>query len=645
MKLKVLFGVAGVIAAICFLLPQLGPATTEAVPDAPTTAASVTVAEASRRDAADAATAPQTRTEVPVPPGLVLGGQLVGLHPEVSWTAPIVLRATSRVADAEHEHEAKIAVAADGTFDMVLPAWSRQGTLDLRLEARDPFYLPVDARFGSEVRTREQPISVNVEPTSVVVGKVVDPHGAGVPAARVGAFLPASDRFRGEVFMRCSTNTDANGTYRLQVPMATAVLLLALPMHEASLSGNRLITEDGAITDDNVHRDDLLPSSVRVVTRWGQVTEAPELRLVDPAYVTGSVTTGDGAPLAGVEVIWIHDTADGPALFDRQLGNLMIWSDGTTGRIARARADANGRFRLPATPGKSGACYPLDAQRRREPSVEMQTATPPAELGFRLEGAVALVRVLSGGLPLPGIRVVTDSIADRLTPYDRKRQTDANGEVRFLRSKVASQRFLVERPGDVAREVEIPADASEAKPFVIELPRLPSAPVQLEFDAASRVRQVELTWSRRDAKVLPLQLSRFRNDGEGPFRLDVPEGRYELIVRAPERGERRDTFLLETRYEVEVPMSGRDLKVPIAHGGRIRIVCTDGDGSYAGGLVSITGSAGRFTWVNSWQEPRDSQNVPAGTYELRFDRREQRLHQSTVEVRACEVTEVRVRLP
>jgi len=145
-----------------------------------------------------------------------------------------------------------------------------------------------------------------------------------------------------------------------------------------------------------------------------------------------------------------------------------------------------------------------------------------------------------------------------------------------------------------------------------------------------------------------LRQSQFRNDGDGPFRLEVPPGRYQLVVTAPSRAERRDTFLLETKHDVEVPLQGRDLTLPIVHGGRILTTITDRDGRCAGGSVTISGSAGKFTWSADRREPKDSPNLPAGTYELRFVHMQQRgntVHQSTVEVRPCEVTDVRIRLP
>ncbi|HEX5051819.1 MAG TPA: sigma-70 family RNA polymerase sigma factor [Planctomycetota bacterium] len=649
MKVQVLLGGAVLVSALWLLLPLRTPPAPAVAGGAGDAAPAVATAVA-RGDAAPAHAMPVTRDAVPLPDVMAnteLQGRLVGLHPDVPWTAPLALRARS--SDVQHEHEVELPVTADGMFAATLPAWfARDESVELQLRARDAFYLPVDARFG--LRALAQPIVVPVEPTGVVTGRVVDPRGIGVPAARVAAFLQPAESSRAapaaaEVHMRCSTNTDAGGNYRLQVPLAAPLLLLAVPMHEASSGGRRMIGEGGAIADDDTHRDDLLPANQRVTTRWGRVAEVPELQLHEPAYVTGSVTTGEGAPLVGVEMIWIHDTADGPALYDVSLGNLMTWTDGSTGRIALTKTDANGRFRLPATPGKQGVCYPRDGQGRMEPFVAMVRATPPAESTFDLEGGIAVVRVLCGGMPVPGVKVLTDSIGDRLTPFERRRETDASGEVRFLRSTRASHDLRIQRPGGEDRRVELLPGTSATEPLVVELAPLPAAPVTLEFEAASRVRQVELTWRRLDAKVAPLRRCAFRNDGDGPFHVDVPSGRYELVVDAPSRAERRDTFLLRSTQEVEVPLRGCELTLPAAHGGRVRITMTERDGRYAHGRVGLTGSAGTFDWSTNLRAPEDSPNLPAGTYTLRVEQRNRTVHEDTIEVRTCEVTDVRIRLP
>jgi RNA polymerase sigma factor (sigma-70 family) len=652
MKLEVLLGAAAAIAVLWFAWPLVAPQASVAGPTTSTDAAAAAVTRAAPDSTMPTDATPVTRTEAVVDPAAApveLQGQLVGIHPDVPWTTPLVVRATGSTTEARHEHDDRITVAADGAFRVTLPEWFRRGERgELRLQGNDPFYLPAGARLRPTLSDREQPITVPVEPVSIVTGKVVDPRGAPVPAAHVGAFLPPdaerSGPPSGDVFMRCATTTDADGNYRMQVPAQGPLLLLAVPMQQRAAPSARQMLEEGSAGPGNVvHRDDLLPAHARVATRWGKVTDVPELRLTAPAFVTGSVVTGEGAPVAGVEVVWIHNSADG-SLYDRVLGNLMTWADGNTGRIALGKTDANGRFRLPATPGKEGVCYPRDAQGRAEPMVTMVTATPPAEVAFRLDGGVAVVRVLCGGLPVRGVAITTDTIGDQLTPYERRRQTNARGEVKLLRSQRATQKFHVERPGNTAMDVEVPASSSANQPLVVELPPLPTAPVTIEFESAFRVNHVELGWGRTDAEVVPLQLVGLRNDGDGPFRFDVPPGRYEVFVKAPRSPDRRDTFVLDSTHEVEVPLHGRDLYLPVAHGGRVLITMTDRDGRYASGGATLVASAGKFTW-GLGSEPQDSPNVPAGKYELQIRSRNRTVHQAAVEVRSCEVTDVRVRLP
>ena len=646
MKTAVLLGVAALAAAMWLLWPGATP-TVPAVAGQTADAPVRVAADASPGAAANpAANAPAVRTELPAPDQpLALPFRLEGLRAEVPWTASFTVRAEGSSFGLRQEHDDHVAIAAEGTFTVPLPAWTRAaGDLELRLEARDPFYLPVEVRLGPEVRLQNQPIVLQVEPACVVTGKVVDAHDLGVPAARVCAFLPFADRNIGDSHTRASTTTDADGNYRLQVPIAANLTLLAVPMHEASLSGLRVVMQGGGIQDDNRMRDDLLPASLRVDTSWGQITEAPILHLPEPAFVSGRLTTHDGEPLPGVEMIWLHTTSDA-SLYDRTLSNLMTWADGSAGRIALAKTDANGRFRLPATPGKDGVCYPRDGRRRNEPFVTPVRLTPPAEVDFRLAGDVALLRVLCGGMPLPGVGVATDTMGDRLTPSDSRRRTDEHGEVRFLRSERIDQMLTIRRPGAAPTEVVLPATASLTQPVLVDLPPLPTVAVQLEFEAAHRVRQIELTWARLDEQVEPLRMSCARNDGDGPFHVDVPPGRYRLTVSAPSRAERRDTFLVRTTQEVEVSLRGAELRLAITHGGRTHVAMTGGNGDWIGGMAQLVGKAGTFQFMVDYRNPGDSENLPAGSYELRISSGKRVAHQGTVEVRSCEVTDVRVRLP
>src|SRR5690606_20145135 len=115
---------------------------------------------------------------------------------------------------------------------------------------------------------------VPVTPVAVLIGKVVDFAGEPVPAVRVCAFDPWAP-----TEARAETNTAVDGSYRLAVPVAAPVLLVAMPMQEASRRSMRLLRPGGQVADCNVPRDDLLPSCLPVAPRFGAVLEVPELRL------------------------------------------------------------------------------------------------------------------------------------------------------------------------------------------------------------------------------------------------------------------------------------------------------------------------------------------------------------------------------
>jgi RNA polymerase sigma factor (sigma-70 family) len=634
MNLKVFLGAVTAVAVLWLAWPLLEPHGLREATSTPRDPAAGPAAADGTTPRDDALA---TRTEVrPEPEAATweLPGQLVGIHPEVPWTTSLVVRATENTSSGPKEHDAAIAVTADGSFRVALPSWCRRvEQVALHLRGNDPFYLPTETRVQLAPSDREPPITVPVEPVSVVIGRVVDPHDEPVSGVQVCAFVsPTAAESSGETLTRCATTTDELGRYRLQVPASAPLQLLAVPILDGVLGGA-------------AHHTALLPAHTRVATRWGRVSEVPELRLAAPAFVTGSVVTADGAPVADVEVLWIHDSADG-ALYDRELGNLMTWADGSTGRIARSKTDGNGRFRLPATPGKKGACYPLDSEGRREPLVTMVTAEPPAEVGFRLAGGVAVVRVLCGGLPVPGVAVTDDSIGDRLTGYDRRRKTDVRGEVRLLRSQSSRQRFTIGRPGNEPFEVEVPAVCSASEPLVVELPPLATAPVSLEFESTHRVGRVEVVWARTDAKVLPIHHQVSRNEGDGPFRMNVPPGRYQVFVRAASSAiaERTDRFLIDSKHTIDVPMHGCEPTLAVAHGGAVLVTMTDHDGRYVRGRATLAGNAGKFTWSLD-REPRRSPSVPAGDYELRIHSWDRLVHEARVEVRACEVRDLRVRLP
>lgn len=305
---------------------------------------------------------------------------------------------------------------------------------------------------------------------------------------------------------------------------------------------------------------------------------------------------------------------------------------------------ADGTFT--ATSGKKGVCYPLGSQDRMEPFVEPITITPPAEVNFRLDGGIALVRVMREGAPVPDVAVTTDSIGDQLTATDSRRRTDARGEVRLLRSQRVVQRIVVEPPGEASRTVELPASCSMEQPLVIELPKSTMVPVLLELVGVRRVTRTLLTWRRLDAQAGRMFQSLARDRSDAPFRCAVPPGRYELTVAPPETDDLdADSFLIPVTQEVEVPEPGCELRINVVLGGRVRIVMTKPDGRLTSSFASLVGSAGLVSCNSGGPGAMGSANVPPGTWSLQLSSAAGWKHQETVEIKAGAVTGVRIRLP
>src|SRR5690606_31551465 len=129
---------------------------------------------------------------------------------------------------------------------------------------------------------------------------------------------------------RAETNTAVDGSYRLAVPIAAPVLLIAMPMQEASGRHMRLLRDGGQVADCNVPHDDLLPSCLPVAPRFGVVLEVPGLQLGAPVAVTGRILSVFAVPMADIQVLWRPESG---AWSLRLAGRpLEIATDGRVGR-------------------------------------------------------------------------------------------------------------------------------------------------------------------------------------------------------------------------------------------------------------------------------------------------------------------------
>jgi len=199
--------------------------------------------------------------------------------------------------------------------------------------------------------------------------------------------------------------------------------------------------------------------------------------------------------------------------------------------------------------------------------------------------------------------------------------------------------------------VDLPPEVSVAEPLVIDLPLVAKARVSIDLESDVRVGRARFAWRRLDAGSAP-PWSRVEWSNEWRFRFDLPPSRYEVTVSAggapgdPHDAARRDdAFLITVEQEIEVPERGCEVRIPVAYGGRVRMVVTRADGRFFSGVANLTGSAGRFLLTVDGREVKESDNLPAGSYLLRFPLPGGGQHEQAVEIERCRVTDVRIRVP
>jgi hypothetical protein len=501
---------------------------------------------------------------VAAPEGLALRGRLRGTVPTARWTAALALHIKGLVARERRRARLEVPVAGDGSFEVRLPDWTRScDEFELRVIAEDPWHLPLDARFGAEARASDT-LDLDVVPIGIVAGTVVDDSGSGVPAARIAAL--EMRRERGDLSdPRATVNTDAEGAFVLRVPLEAELLLVAVPMREASISGLRLTGHEGAITDSNQTRDDLLPASAIVRTALGTRVELAALRLASPAPVSGSVLWQDGSPVPGVGVVWMpQDATTTVWIVERNLGR---WDDGGTAWAGRTTTDERGRFAVPVAPGRPGVCFLVDGAGRNHALVAPARAVGPADLTFRLVGRTT-IRVSEGDRRIAEARVTIDVPRGRLQPL----RTDAAGEVHLLHGTSAACDVEIEVPGHRRVVRTVPAPSADGALVTIALELRPMATARIMLAGADELRRLRFLFERfdTDEPLLPLVVERRRERPDEPFVFELPLGRYRVTLQAAAGAPQQETITESRTFELAVGPGGADLSVPIDAGGRSR---------------------------------------------------------------------------
>lgn len=594
-KIKLALGALAVAAASIALVwspSALGaPAPAGALPaavvlatDGPSsTSPPATVADSSRT-AIDAALAPVD--------GLAI--RLTGVLPHAPWTAPLRLDLEGKVGSDRLEHEVRVEVEA-GLATAPLPAWfANAESPQLRVDARDPFYLPiVERRSDADAKVRE--LTVTVHPVGVLTGRVIDAHGVGVAAARVAALALEVDLLS-EVTAG-ETTTRADGTFTLQSRVEGSLLLVALPMQPAGLSGQRITLEGGAVADTGIPRDELLPASTPAEAWYGRERIVAPIVVEDAAWLTGVVRLPGGERVATAQV-WGMDVvtkALSPSGFQRvTVADVQLLAAITDGRVLRylveVRGGTDGSFRLPLPPGRRTQISVLSA-----PAIDMMQraqsliATAPDTVEIELQGRLVAIRPTCKGQPIgKHLLLVRHASGPRAGFYPDQRP----GTILADLDHVLTGSIIAD--GFESTNFRIPV-ATAAAVVDVEMVRLESTRMRLDLSAETHVRQAVLHCKALDASGAELERRVFRSDGEPWFELDLPPGRYRVRVQAPQRSERRDRFLLPSMHEIEVGREPAQLRLPVEHGGNILLEVVDARGLPLAATVELTRDGARQT--------------------------------------------------
>lgn len=602
---------------------------------------------AAQRDEAAAVPQPAPHGDRQEPPPGALRVWLRGLHAAAPWTTPLRVEIDGHDdRQARRNTELLAPVAADGAAIITLPEWFPSAAQRrVLLEARDPNYRPLHHRIG-DLHASGQAIAVDVQVIAAFVGRVVDAARAGVPAARVVAYVLRNGQpVDGEVG---TTNCRADGTFLLQAPPGVPLFLLAVPMHQAA-GTRRAIGNDGAILDHGRMRADLLPAATTATGFVGAPVALPDIELPAAARITGRVRWQDGEGLADVVV---QAMPLGGTRLSLSGSTFVQWhASGTLVPAATTTSDGAGGFALPAVPGTASI---VEAQSLGSaldhgvlPAPLRQSVVAPQEVEFVLPRPVRL-RV-EGGDPAaePGVVEVDGG---------GRHGVDRSGGLLLVPTQPVRVRAVREQhrspwrsigPGDSGGTVALPLAAG-----LIE--------VALDFDGDFRVRNTIVHWRRDDDATGSEHL--LRDDGGGAFRIFLEPGRYRLRA-GPGGGERNGAFLLPVERDLEVGAERVELLLPAAFGGSFTVMATNRAGLWVGGRCQLVAASGELVPVRFRVQERGDRTtggdgellpegtnvctsvLPAGDYELLCDFGEQGALRHQFRIRPREVTEVRLRLP
>lgn len=281
-----------------------------------------------------------------------------------------------------------------------------------------------------------EPGELDAASERAILGRVIEPEGAGVAAARVVA-TP-----RGNPNERVETTTAVDGTFRIVVRSADE-------------------DRDLEVTHEEYGRKTF---RVRPSRRTEAGVEVPigDLVLDRPASISGVVEIAGGAPGSGLEIV-----LNGPLPGARPVGELV--SPGYQFALQRAKADgsfafdrlAPGRYSVEVHPGPGSGLADVE----REIELSSGEEVRDLSLVLRMAGQVEITVSDENGRPLPGLAVSIELVepaegAAARSPGSVTMATSAEGRAVFSNAVPGRYKARVDNQGarttdDSASEFEI----------------------------------------------------------------------------------------------------------------------------------------------------------------------------------------------
>jgi len=552
----------------------------------------------------------------------VLRVRLRGLHPDVPWTAPLLVMPHDPDHQREMSDEFRTSVAADGTARIALPDWAFAPTsFGVVVAADDALYQRV--WLQQPLVDANEELAVDVVPIGPIAGRVVDARGEPVHGAMVAAFvthrgIAVDDRL-------ASTSTDTNGAFVL-APLPAIPLLVV-----AALPAGRAPT---------------LPATVPAVGRIGTTTRLPDLVLADAECIRGVVRWADGQAIVGASVrgdgsgasltLGDREHADGPLLVD-------VDARGVVSFVAATRSGENGGFALACSAGRAVDLALVDLPGDALFGALRRRAAPGTEVVFEVPRPISLHAMREGRDAEAAVLELSDG------------STMDSGESACFAEPMRVRARLDELTSE-------PVDVGPAWPRgKVLLPlRAGATHVTLHPTGVSNVTTLTVEWRDGAGHRGRASSERGRRDR---VRMSFDPGHVHLTIRGMRRDSESVAYLVPVQRELDVGTTPIDLDVPMTVAGQMIVNATDARGRHVPGRCSMLDAAGvdRTTPFavfparsRTMQEgacgallpggPNAGGGIPAGDYKVSFDFVGYGPRRERVTIRAGETTEVKLQL-